>query len=257
MKACAERELRLHALIDDELDAANVLEMESHLKSCPGCAEELHDLEALRKRLRTSDLRLSAPPSLRLKIEEALAPGPAAAVPVRALAPRKASRSWLVPSVFAAVAASLVFLIGTSQLASRNLQDQLISSHVRSLLANHLTDVTTTDQHVVKPWFNGRIDFAPPVMDLVEQGYPLVGGRLDYIDGRVVPALVYQRRLHTINLFIRPLPALSSPLDVTARRNGYSLVRWTGDGLEFWAVSDIDLGDLQVFQRDLSKRTTR
>jgi len=256
MKACAERELRLHALIDGELDAANVLEMEAHLKACPGCAEELRDLEAIGKRLRAPGLRLAAPPSLRLKVEDVLMTGRAPAVPVSGLYPRKPSRSWFVPSVFAAVAASLVVLIGASQLASRNLQDQVISSHVRSLLANHLTDVATTDQHVVKPWFNGRIDFAPPVVDLVEQGFPLVGGRLDYIDGRVVPALVYQRRLHTINLFIRPLGTFASPLGATARRDGYSLVRWTQDGLEFWAVSDVDPADLQVFQRDLSQHLT-
>ncbi len=101
----------------------------------------------------------------------------------------------------------------------------------------------------MKPWFNGRIDFAPPVVELADQGFPLVGGRLDYLDGRVVPAIVYHRRLHTINLFVIPAGDFSSPVGITTRREGYSLVRWTKGGLEFWAVSDIDPTDLELFHR--------
>jgi anti-sigma factor RsiW len=246
MTACAEREMRLHALIDGELDAANVLDMESHLKSCDRCAEALGDLEAIRERLRAPRVRVAAPASLRKSVEEILAPP----------APRP-SRPWFAYATVAALAATSVFLLAAPQLALRNLQDQVIASHVRSLLANHLTDVATTDQHVVKPWFNGRIDFAPPVIDLASEGFPLVGGRLDYIDGRVVPALVYQRRLHTINLFIRPLGTFSSPAGAASRRDGYSLMRWTSEGLEFWAVSDIEPADLQAFQQSLSRHVTR
>ncbi|MDB5694228.1 MAG: hypothetical protein JWO81_3291, partial [Alphaproteobacteria bacterium] len=146
-------------------------------------------------------------------------------------------------------AASILLLLAAPQFTSVAMQDQLVASHVRSLLASHLTDVATSNRHVVKPWFNGRIDFAPPVVELAGQGFPLVGGRLDYLDGRVVPALVYRRNLHVINLFVRPKDRFASPLGFAARKNGYSLVRWTDGGLEYWAVSDIEPADLDSFHR--------
>jgi anti-sigma factor RsiW len=128
------------------------------------------------------------------------------------------------------------------------LDRQLVASHVRSLLADHLTDVATSNQHVVRPWFNGKVDVAPPVPELADQGFPLVGGRLDYIDGRVTPAIVYKRRLHTVNLFVWPAEGHGLARGRTARRDGYSLVEWTAGGLRFAAVSDIDMADLQQFR---------
>jgi anti-sigma factor RsiW len=127
------------------------------------------------------------------------------------------------------------------------------AGHLRALAAPQPFDVASSDRHVVKPWFNGRIDFAPPVVELAPQGFPLVGGRLDYLDGRPVAALVYRRRLHSINLFVRPAPALASPVAATTRRDGYSLVRWVAGGLEYWAVSDVDTGDLQAFRTAFRK----
>jgi anti-sigma factor RsiW len=155
----------------------------------------------------------------------------------------------------AGIAASLALVLSMPQLTTTSMQDQLVASHVRSLLAEHLVDVVTSNRHVVKPWFNGKIDFAPPVVDLVDKGFPLAGGRLDYIDGRVVPAIVYYRRLHSINLFVRPASALSLPIGITTRHEGYSLVRWTQGGLEFWAVSDIDPDELQQFHQLFASRT--
>ena len=151
------------------------------------------------------------------------------------------------------MAASLALLLALPQLTTVPMQDQLVASHVRSLLASHLTDVQTSDRHVVKPWFNGRIDFAPPVVELAPQGFPLVGGRLDYIGGRVVPAIVYRRRLHTINLFVMPAGTLSSPAPISTRRDGYSLVRWTRGGLQYWAVSDVEPGELELFRQAFEK----
>ena len=135
------------------------------------------------------------------------------------------------------------------------MENQLIGSHVRSLLANHLTDVETSNKHVVKPWFNGKIDFAPPVPDLADQGFPLAGGRLDYVSGKVVPALVYHRRLHTINVFIWPIKSGAIVPTRTLRRDGYSLVEWKRGDLEFWAVSDIDAVELRQFQQDFAQRS--
>jgi anti-sigma factor RsiW len=119
------------------------------------------------------------------------------------------------------------------------------------MLASHLTDVETSDQHTVKPWFNGRIDFSPPVVDLAPQGFPLVGGRVDYIGGRVVAALVYRRHGHIINLFVWPGSPASQ---LTAAREGYNLDEWSADGLSFWAISDVSAADLAAFRDNFSKQ---
>ena len=111
-----------------------------------------------------------------------------------------------------------------------------------------MTDIATSNRHVVKPWFNGKIDFAPPVPELAVQGFPLVGGRLDYVDDHEVAAIVYKRRLHTINVFVQPAGTLSLPVGIATKHDGYSLVRWTNAGLKFWAVSDIDLPELELFR---------
>ncbi len=249
MTACPDRVILLHGLIDGELDAVNSVAMEAHLKGCAGCADEQRRLEELRSRLADPSLRYDTPPSLRDRIETQIRTQ-MPPIQIRPNAYRRSSNGpWLAGGSFAAVAASLALLFAAPQLTTVAVQDQLVASHVRSLLANHLTDIATSNRHVVKPWFNGRIDFAPPVVELAEQGFALVGGRLDYVDGRVVPAIVYRRRLHTINLFVRPANAFSSPVGIVTRRNGYSLVRWTRGGLEYWAVSDIDPKELQQFQQ--------
>jgi anti-sigma factor RsiW len=126
------------------------------------------------------------------------------------------------------------------------LEQQLISSHVRSLQPGHLTDVQTTNQHIVKPWFNGRIDFAPPVPELADQGFPLAGGRLDSIDGKTVAAIVYHRRLHTVNLFVWPGAAGH---DGTSTEEGFAVAEWGDKGLRFAAVSDIAPDELAQFEQ--------
>jgi anti-sigma factor RsiW len=128
----------------------------------------------------------------------------------------------------------------------RGIEGEVISGHVRSLQASHLTDVATSDRHTVKPWFNGKIDFAPPVVDLAAQGFPLAGGRLDYLHGRSVAALVFRRRQHVINLFVWPSKP-GETLASHASQGGYSIAYWTHGGLEFWAVSDIDGAELERF----------
>jgi len=237
--------LLLHGLVDGELDAANAVALEAHLRTCTGCAEELGRIEALRARLAGPALRHRPPPGLAGRIERALAD--VGGRPVRRAAPPRAP--WFAGGALGAVAAALALLVAAPQLTSTGLEDELVADHVRSLLAAHVVDVATSDRHVVKPWFNGRIDFAPPVPELAAQGFPLVGGRLDYLDGKVVAAIVYKRRLHTLNLFVRPAPALASPVAFTARRQGYSLARWTGAGLEYWAVSDVASEDLAAFRK--------
>ena len=151
---------------------------------------------------------------------------------------------WLFLPSLAALAASLLLVFGPLQTRS-SLEDEIVASHIRSTLVNHLTDVQTSDQHTVKPWFNGKIDFAPPVTDLAAQGFPLLGGRVDYLGGRVVAALVYRRHDHVINLFVWPA---SAPLAHTAARDGYNLESWSANGLVFVAVSDTDVEDMHRFR---------
>ena len=164
------------------------------------------------------------------------------------------SKSW-GSGLVTGLALSLALVLALPQVTRVGTEDQLVANHIRSLsLDSHLTDVATSNRHVVKPWFNGKIDFAPPIPELAAQGFPLVGGRLDYVDGHEVAAIVYKRRLHTINVFVLPAGALSLPVGIATKHDGYSLVRWTSGGLEFWAVSDIDLDDLQLFHRTFKSR---
>jgi len=244
MTACADRQPLLHALLDDELDAANVVACEAHVRNCAGCAAELSRLRALRSMLAEPALRHQAPGDLRERIEAALP----SATPVRAAPARPPSRlAWTALGAGLSAAASLALFVTTQQPIETGIEHQLVDNHVRSLLAGHLVDVVTSNQHVVKPWFNGRIDFSPPTPDLAAQGFPLAGGRLDYVAGRVVPAIVYRRRLHTINLFV--WPEQRAERLTTAHFDGYTVRHWTKDGLEFWAVSDVAPGDLALFQQ--------
>jgi anti-sigma factor RsiW len=256
MTVCPDRQLLIHGLIDNELDAANSLDIEAHLKRCSGCAEELRRLTALKTELARPELGYRAPASLRDQILQSISSEPQKAT-ARIVSSNGAARGkWFAGGAATALAASLALFLAVPQLATPSLQDEVVAGHVRSLLASHLTDVQTSSRHVVKPWFAGKIDFAPPVVDLADLGFPLVGGRLDYLHGRVVPALVYRRQLHTINLFVRPASPGSSPLSLSTRHESYSVVRWRSDGLEFWAVSDVELNQLELFEHLFLQRAT-
>ena len=254
MTPCPDREALLQALLDGELDAANALSMEAHLRTCPGCSAHHRMLQAVRARLAEADLSAPASPALRARIEAMIAAEDRRAV---RSAPRRwwegPAAGWSAAGAMAAVAASL-FLFQAAPMQTASLQDQLVANHVRSLLASHLIDVATSDRHVVKPWFNGKIDFAPPVVDLVDQGFPLVGGRLDYAGNREVAALVYKRRAHVINLFILPVQAGGFGWPAHARPTSYSIVHWQRGGLDFWAVSDVDAGQLEAFHQAFASR---
>lgn len=244
MAACVDQELLLGGLIDGELDAANTALVEAHVERCEGCREELERLQAVRNLLDREGVRHSAPEALSKRI---------AAFPELSQKATNENRlpSWLAPGVIGALAASLAMIAFVNPVQQQSaLDDQLISSHVRSLQPGHLTDVETTNQHIVKPWFNGKIDFAPPVPELADNGFPLAGGRLDSINGKTVAAIVYHRRLHTVNLFVW---RETSGLGGTSIEDGFSLVEWSEGGLNFAAVSDISADELRLF-RDLYRR---
>jgi anti-sigma factor RsiW len=256
MSACADREMLIHGLLDGELDAVNTLACETHLMSCSACNDQFVRLRALRAAIAAPGVAQPAPAGLRTRIEAAVeAPSPRPIPPPRRIA------SWAAPGALGAVGASLAaglaLIVAVPQMADDGVDRQLVASHVRSLLANHLTDVATSNQHVVRPWFNGKADVAPPAPELADEGFPLVGGRLDYIEGRVVPAIVYRRRLHTVNLFVWPADGKGAAWQRTARRDGYSLVEWSQGGLRLSAVSDIDMSELKQFRQAFSERSPK
>jgi anti-sigma factor RsiW len=141
--------------------------------------------------------------------------------------------------------------------AEQFLATQLIASHVRSLMANHLADVASSDQHTVKPWLDARLDFAPPVVDLANAGFPLIGGRLDYLDQRAVAALIYQRRKHFINLFVWQVEPDAIKMTKAISRQGYQLLHWVDSDFNYWAVSDVNTNDLQTFKQQFELQTSR
>jgi anti-sigma factor RsiW len=243
---CEETSILVHALIDGELDAGHAREVEDHVAACPRCAARLRDYRGLRQALSEPALRYHAPASLRARIQGAL-PSPRAR-----LAPSRRSlfKGFAMGSLTsAALAASLVLFVVRKEDDQRILGD-VVSAHLRSLQGDHLIDVQSTDQHTVKPWFNGKLDVAPPVVDLAAQGFTLIGGRLDYLNGRPVASIVYKQRAHIINLFVAPAntQALGSERGATVETlQGFNIWRWYFSDLNFWAVSDINAEELGEF----------
>lgn len=251
MSVCTDRELSLHAWLDGELDAANTLALEAHLRDCEGCSAELDRLGRLRALLRAPEVRFQAPAALRGRVTAQVkppVPSPRAAPPPRMLF------SWGLAGAAVLLACVCAWLLLVRWPASV-LTDDLVASHVRSLLAGHLTDVAVSDQHVVKPWFNGKVQFAPPVPDLADLGFALIGGRLDYLDRHLAAVVVYRKRQHVINLFVWRSAAPRLPLGDLSRRDGYNLLHWSAGGLDFWAVSDVNGEELRRFRSAFVQRS--
>ncbi|HLH97723.1 MAG TPA: anti-sigma factor [Xanthobacteraceae bacterium] len=246
---CDEAKGLIHALIDGELDAGHACEVETHAANCPRCAAELADYRMMRAALGAPALRHQAPAALRARIENALPaarPSNVVANVVSMPSRRSFLRGMATGSlVSGALAAGLVVFVARRDEDQRVLGD-VVSAHLRALQGDHLIDVKSTDQHTVKPWFNGRLDIAPPVVDLTAQNFALIGGRVDYIDGRPVAAIVYKRRAHVINLFVSQANGPELPATMEELQ-GFNVWRWRHADFSFYAVSDINAEELQEF----------
>ena len=237
---CEAVELDLDPYVDRELEPAAAAAVRDHLDGCSACRQRVAEREMLGRLVRSAPY-YTAPDRLRARV----------------MTPVARSRSlhrvvtWAAAAVLVVAAGGGVLIMRSERAQRGTAVDDVVSGHVRSLMAEHLFDVRSTDQHTVKPWFLGKLDFAPPVVDLAAVGFPLVGGRLDYVGGQPAAALVYQRQKHTINVFVSPSSdRQGGALDAQSLR-GFHVRHWVRDGMSFWAVSDLNDRELTEFARAL------
>jgi len=244
---------QVYAYLDDQLDPTLVGSIQEHLRGCAACTRLYERQRAMNSVVRQHAHYHTAPKHLARSIRANLRTLAEAEQPRR-----RAVWGWFASGAAFACVATLAVTLSLVPAGPRGneLEDDLVAAHVRSLMVNHLTDVASSDQHTVKPWFNGKLDMSPPVVDLAAEGYPLIGGRLDYLDRRAVVALVYRRAKHPINLFIWPTKSSDDTApSVTLTRYGYNLLHWTEGGMTFWAVSDVHLPELEAFQKLIAQAT--
>jgi anti-sigma factor RsiW len=256
-----ERAFELMAgYVDGELGLSEVGEFEHHLADCALCQRALAQQLSARSCLKLAHLRVETPEDLTREIEAALST-------YKSPPPYKGERhgranivraqAWGPVGAIAIAAAVLSWCAGlhlSTPSSETLLSQELVDSHIRSLQVNHLFDVISTDQHTVKPWFNGKLDYAPPVVDLAQQGYPLVGGRLDLVGRKPVAVMIYRYKLHPINLYVWPAADAGSTPQII-RRNGYCLAHWSDQGMNFWAVTDAGENELKEFVSSLRAHT--
>jgi anti-sigma factor RsiW len=270
---CSEATKLMDGYLDGELDPITSQTIEQHLRECRNCEQAYKTHGLLIRAVGNAAPYYKAPAELRERIQsslrEEIADRPMRNITrdAQPLFPRRQPEPWTIlfgtPWNWLGLAAAILFaaIIGWNLLprlqrpgADQLLATQLIAGHVRSLMANHLTDVASSDQHTVKPWLDTKLDFAPPVADLSNKGFPLVGGRLDYLDNRPVAALIYQRRKHFINLFVWPVESNAAKGTETISRQGYQLLHWVNSDFNYWAVSDVSVGDLQAFKQSFEQQ---
>jgi anti-sigma factor RsiW len=272
---CEEATKLMDGYLDGELDPITSQTIEQHLRECHKCDQAYKTHGSLIRAIGNATPYYKAPAELRERIQSSLREE-IAERPLRNVAPdarslilrgRRGPRTVPsgIPWNWLALAAAIIFAaIITLNLMPRLerpgndqfLATQLIASHVRSLMANHLTDVASSDQHTVKPWLDAKLDFAPAVVDLSSEGFPLIGGRLDYLDNRPVAALIYQRRKHFINLFVWPAAPDATKTPKTITHQGYQLVHWVDSDFNYWAVSDVNEKDLEAFKQQFEAQTS-
>jgi anti-sigma factor RsiW len=256
---CKHTATLVHGYIDHELDDARRSWFETHVQSCSACARVVARERTLSAALRRAAPRLAAPPALAARIGAALdaaatgtPPAPATATILRWRLPRVAPHAWRMAASFAAVAvlsSSLTWFALTRTPSPEDdprIAEALVDSHVHALMTGHVFVVASSDQHTVKPWFQGRVDVSPPVADFVHEGFPLLGGRVDYVDRRAAAVLVYSSRQHMIDVYVWPQANPQAPAgNAESTHNGYNTIRWNAGGLAFAAVSDVNFDELR------------
>jgi anti-sigma factor RsiW len=247
---CADAKQAIEQYCDGELDPARASLVREHLATCSGCSSVAEQAGGLRSAVRDGATYFTAPEALRRRVAQHAPRSPIAALKRRIHLPVWGFAGAVAAAMVLAVSLTVALAVprGTDMLSR-----EVVSNHVRSLMVDHLSDVASSDQHTVKPWFAGKLDFSPPVEDLSAEGYPLIGGRLDYLDGRTVAALVYQRHQHRINLFVWPA-ARAATSERTLTINGYNVVTWSQDDLRLWAVSDLNVKELDALVQLLRNR---
>jgi anti-sigma factor (TIGR02949 family) len=233
---CEQAARDLDAYVDGELETDLAAALRDHLTGCATCHRQLAERQAVGRLVRGAPY-FSAPDRLRERVLEQTARSTS----------RRHIAVWAAAAVLAISVGGGLTLLRSSSRRADAVVEQVVDGHVRSLMANHLFDVQSTDQHTVKPWFLGKLDFAPPVIDLASRGFPLVGGRLDYLAGQPVAALVYQRQKHTINVFVSPDRDATAASPSVRSARGFHVHRWLRDGMAFWAVSDLNDVELTQF----------
>jgi anti-sigma factor RsiW len=265
---CRTTSPSLSAYIDGELPPDQAAAVAEHLATCPPCSTEYEAMLETVASLRAELERFTAPDVLRARIRSAIASTPSreglGEVSTSGIRGAKRRVPWSRGGSWAAallLAASLgsgaTFLAaGGTERKDNLIATEVLASHVRSLMPEHLTDVRSNDQHNVKPWFNGRLDYSPSVPRLEDQGFPLVGGRLDYVDGRPVAVVVYGRRQHVINVFSWPTAERDLQRQLSSK-NGYTMIRWRSQGAEHWVLSDLNVDELQSLARLYELRSSQ
>ena len=249
---CDDASERLHPYADGELDAITASEIERHLDSCEICSSSYNELKSLKGAI--AGLYYRAPIGLGRRVISTVSESASISAPDTAIRTHRwTSNAWrdvaIAASILLLLVASWLLIINRAQPGMDSVASEIIDNHIRSLMANHLMDVPSTDQHTVKPWFNGKVDFAPNVVDLSPDGFALVGGRLDYANGHPAAAMIYQRRQHYINLFEWPSSKPDEDRkDLSSR--GYNLIYWRHAGMEYWAASDMNKNELSEFAAD-------
>ena len=232
--------------LDGELDLMRQVEIDDHLRQCQVCPPIYESRRALQSAMHAEQLYFTAPAHVRQHVRAAIR----ASVPTTSWWTRAFSPQSISVAVGAMTVVLVVVIAGpmlSRRSSSNQIAQEVVSAHIRSLMANHLTDVSSSDQHTVKPWFAGKLDFSPPVVDLKDHDFPLVGGRLDYAGNRPVAALAYRRGGHVINLFAWPSTSNADVAEAFEARQGYNVLSWSHAGTSFWAVSDLNATELRQF----------
>ena len=243
---CKQARGQIAAYLDDELEATAAAGVALHLASCAACGARAEQMQAMHHVLRRHGIRYAAPPALRRSLRQALR----AEVAMRPRW-RMPSLAWATAGLAGATCAALLAVLALQPSQDDRLDQDLVASHFRALMSERLADVASADQHTVKPWFSGKLDYSPPVTDLAAQGYALVGGRLDYVNERQVAALAYRHRKHDIDLYVWP-DAAGSILPREATRRGFHLRHWSAAGMHYAAISDMNVQELDEFARLLT-----